>query len=107
MAFYLVQASYSAQTIAAMVKNPSDRSSVMRPLIERMGGKLVGMWFAFGRYDVVAISEMPDNVGAAAFGLALGSSGALSAYHTTPLLTMTEGVEAMKKAGTVGYQPPK
>lgn len=107
MAFFLIQASYSAQTVAAMVKNPTDRSAVMRPLIEGMGGKLVGMWFAFGTYDVVAIGEMPDNVTAAAFALALGASGALSAYHTTPLLSMAEGVEAMKKAGRVGYQPPK
>lgn len=107
MAVYLVQASYAAQTTAAMVKNPSDRSAVMRPLLERMGGKLIGMWFAFGSHDVVAIAEMPDNVSAAATALALGASGALSAYQTTPLLTMAEGMEAMKKAGSIGYQPPK
>ena len=107
MAFYLAQASYSAQTTAAMIKNPSDRSAVMRPLIEGMGGKLVGMWFAFGTYDIVAIAEMPDNVTSAALALAFGASGALSTYHTTPLLTMAEGVEAMKKAGSIPYQPPK
>jgi hypothetical protein len=31
----------------------------------------------------------------------------MSAYRTTPLLTMKEATEAMKKAGSVGYQPPK
>lgn len=107
MAFYLVQASYSAQTTAAMIKNPHDRSAAVRPLIEKMGGKLVGMWFAFGTCDVVGIAEMPDNVSSAAFALAIGASGAMSAFHTTPLLTMAEGIEAMKKAGGLTYQAPK
>ncbi len=107
MAFYLVQASYSVQATAAMVKNPQDRAAAVKPLIERMGGKLHGIWLAFGEFDIVAIAEMPDNVTAAGFAMAIGSSGGMSAYRTTPLLTMSEGVEAMKKAGGVGYQPPK
>lgn len=107
MAFYLVQASYSAQATAAMVKNPQDRAAAVKPLIERMGGKLHGIWLAFGEFDIVAIAEMPDSVSAAAFAMAIGSSGGMSAYRTTPLLTMSEGIEAMKKAGGVGYQPPK
>lgn len=107
MAFFLVQASLSAQATAALIKNPQDREVVLRPLVERMGGKLHGYWYAMGKYDIVSISEMPDNVSAAAFAMALGSSGALTAYVTTPLLTMAEGVAAMKKAGSVTYQPPK
>ena len=50
---------------------------------------------------------MPDSVSAAAFSMAIGSSGAMSAYRTTPLLSMDEAAEAMKKAGSVGYQAPK
>jgi uncharacterized protein with GYD domain len=107
MAYFLVQASYGAPAVGAMVKNPQDRAAAMRPLIEKLGGKLHGMWLCFGEYDVVAIAEMPDAVTAAAFSMAIGSSGAMSAYRTTPLLTMNEAVEAMKKAGSVGYQAPK
>lgn len=106
MSFYLVQASYSAQAIAAMVKKPQDRAAAVRPLIEKMGGKLHGLWLAFGEYDIVGIAEMPDNVSAAAFSMAIGSSGAMSRYRTTPLLTMAEATRAMKKAGGVGYRPP-
>ena len=105
--FYLIQASYGAQTTASMIKNPQDRAAAIRPMIERMGGKLHGLWLAFGEYDVVAIAEMPDNAGAAAISMAIGSSGAMSAYRTTPLMTTVEAMEAMKKAGGVGYQPPK
>lgn len=107
MPHFLVQASYTTQSTAAMIKNPQDRASAIRPMIERMGGKLHGVWFAFGKYDVVAIAEVPDNVSSAALGLAIGASGAMSAYRTTPLLTTAEGVEAMKKAASIGYQAPK
>ena len=107
MPVYLVQASYTPQAVAAMVKNPHDRAAAVKPLIERAGGKLHGLWFAFGTYDVVAIAEMPDNVTAASFAMAVGSSGSFSAYHTTPLLTSAEAADAMKKAAAVGYQPPK
>jgi len=107
MPFYLVQASYSSQATAAMIKSPQDRAAAVRPVIERMGGKLHGLWFAFGEYDAVVIAEMPDNVSAAAVAMAVGSSGGISAYRTTTLLTTAEAMEAMKKAGGVGYQAPK
>jgi len=107
MPMYLVQASYSSQATAAMIKNPQDRAAAVKPMIERMGGKLHGLWLAFGEYDVVAIAELPDNVSATALSMAIGASGALGSYRTTPLLTMAEAMEAMKKAGAAGYQPPK
>lgn len=72
-----------------------------------MGGKLHGMWFTFGEYDIVALAEMPNAMTAAAFAMAIGSTGAMSSYRTTPLLTMDEAVEAMKKAGGVGYKAPQ
>lgn len=106
MATYLVQASYSADATAAMLAKPQDRAAAVRPMIKRMGGKLVGMWFAFGDYDIVAIVDLPDNVSAAALSMAIGSSGALSAYRTTPLISSADGVEAMKQAGGAGYKPP-
>ena len=107
MPFYLVQASYSTQATGAMIKSPQDRAAAVRPVIERMGGKLHGLWLSFGEYDAIVIAEMPDNVSAAAVAMAVGSSGGVSAYRTTPLLTTAEAMEAMKKAGGVGYQPPK
>jgi uncharacterized protein with GYD domain len=107
MPFYLVQASYSTQATAAMIKNPQDRAAAVRPVIERMGGKLHGLWFALGEHDVVVIAEMPENVNAAAVAMAVGASGGISAYRTTPLLTTAEAMEAMKKAAGAGYQQPK
>ena len=59
MAYYMVQAAYTAEAVAAMVKNPEDRAAAIRPVVEKLGGKLVGIWFCFGEYDVVGISELP------------------------------------------------
>ena len=107
MPCYLVQASYTAPAVGAMIKNPQDRAAVVAPMMEKMGGKLHGFWFTFGEYDIVAIVETPDAVSAAAISMAIGSSGAMSTYRTTPLMTSAEATDAMKKAGGVAYQAPK
>jgi uncharacterized protein with GYD domain len=107
MAYYLIQASYGTAAVAAMVKNPQDRAAAIKPMLEKMGGKLHGLWLAFGEYDIVVIAEMPDAVSAAAMSMAIGATGTMTSYRTTPLLSTSEATEAMKKAGGVGYKPPK
>ena len=107
MAQYLFQAAYTSEAWATLVKNPQDRISVVSKAIENVGGRLIGGWLCFGEYDFVAVGELPDNVSAAAFALAAAAGGAVKSLKTTPLLSMEEGIEAMKKAGTSGYAPPK
>ena len=106
MARYLVQACYASQTVSAMVSNPEDRSAVARSIIERLGGMLESFDFTFGDYDAVAIAEFPDNVSVAALSMALSASGSFTTLKTTVLISMDEAVEAMRKAGTIGYRPP-
>ena len=106
MARYLFQASFTSEAWAAQVKNPQNRIEALRPVIEGLGGSLESFYYAFGEYDVVAIAEMPDNVSAAAFSLAASAGGALKAVKTTPLMTIEEGIEAMRKAAGAGYRPP-
>ena len=105
MPHYLHQVAYSREGWEALVKQPQDRVEAVRPAIERLGGKIKSAWFAFGDYDVVVISEMPDNVSAAAISMAFAGGGACKAVHTTPLLSTAEAVEAMKKASQSGYKP--
>ena len=106
MARYLFQAAYTSEAWAAQVKNPQNRIDVVRPVIERLGGRIECVYFAFGEYDLIGIVEMPDNVSAAAFSLAGSAGGGLKAVKTTPLLTIDEGIEAMKQAAGAGYRPP-
>ena len=104
MPHYLVQVAYSREGWEALVKQPQDRIEAVRPTIEGLGGKINNAYFAFGDYDVVLITELPDNVSAASIAMAFAGGGACKAVHTTPLLTSAEAVEAMRKASQSGYR---
>jgi uncharacterized protein with GYD domain len=106
MASYLLQVAYTPEAWANMIAQPHDRLDAVRPVIEKLGGKMLHGWFAFGDYDIVSIIEMPSNVEAAAFSLAAAAGGAIRTIKTTPLMTTAEGIEAMKKASKSGYKAP-
>ncbi len=106
MAHYLFQCSYTAEAWASLLQNPRNRLEAVRSVVEGLGGSMENAWTAFGEYDVVAILQMPDNVSVAAFSMAVAAGGAVKSIKTTPLMSMEEGVEAMKKASGSGYQAP-
>ncbi len=105
MPSFLVQASYTSEALASLIKNPQNRMEVVRKLVEGLGGKLVGGWMSFGDYDIVLIADLPDHVSAAAIALAASAGGSLKAIKTTPLLNSDEGLAAVKKAASSGYTP--
>jgi uncharacterized protein with GYD domain len=107
MPLYLLQVAYTSEGWASLLKTPQNRLDAVRPAVEKLGGKIETGWFCFGEYDLVSVLQMPDNVSAAAFSLAASAGGAVKAIKTTPLLSLDDGVEAMKKAATAGYKPPK
>jgi len=105
MSSYLVQVSYSTEALAALIKNPQNRTEAVRKSVEKLGGKLTGIWLSFGDHDVVVIVELPDNIKAAALAMAVAASGTARSVKTTPLLSVEDGVAALKKAGNSGYKP--
>jgi uncharacterized protein with GYD domain len=104
MSYYLMQVSYSPEGWQTLVKNPQNRVEAVRPAIEELGGRIENAWYSFGEFDVTLVLQMPDNVSAAALSIAFASGGALKTVKTTPLLTATEAMEAMKRAGKAGYR---
>jgi uncharacterized protein with GYD domain len=106
MALYMYQASYTSEAWAEQLKNPQNRLEQMRPVVEAAGGKLLAFYYAFGEYDVVAIMEAPDNVSISALALAVAAGGAVKEGKTTVLMSVEEGIEAMRRAGGTGYRPP-
>jgi uncharacterized protein with GYD domain len=106
MPSYMIQLSYTPEVLAGFIKKPVDRTEAITKLVSKIGGRLVGSWFSFGDYDAVLIIDGSDNVSAAACSLAVSASGAFKAFKTTPLLGIKEGMDAMKKAGDLGYKPP-
>jgi uncharacterized protein with GYD domain len=87
MPYYLLQVAYSPEAWAAMVKKPHMPLEGLRPILERLGGKLEGGWLAFGEYDAVLICQMPDQASAAALAMSAATEGAVRAIKTTPLMT--------------------
>jgi len=105
MAHFLIQLAYTTEAWAAMVKNPQDRSAAVSGAIQKLGGRIERFWLSFGEYDIVGIVDMPNNVSAAAFAMAIGAGGACKTLRTTPLLSLEDGIDAMKQAATCGYKP--
>ena len=101
----MIQGSYGMEGLSAIVKEPQNRIQAIQPAIENLGGKLINAYFSFGEYDFVLIVEMPDNLSAVGISMAFGAGGAVKSIKTTPLLSATETMEAMKKASTAGYKP--
>jgi len=106
MPLYLSKFNYTSETWATLIENPEDRRKAAQTYIESVGGKFHGFWYAFGTHDGFTLWEAPDNVSMAAVALALSAGGAISSLETTVLLTVDETIEALRKAGNVGYRAP-
>lgn len=102
---FLHQVSYTPEALASLISNPQDRFDAIRAPIEKLGGRIEHGYFAFGEHDAILITEMPDNVSAAAIALAFAAGGSLRNCTTTALMTTAEALDAMKKAATCGYKP--
>jgi uncharacterized protein with GYD domain len=68
------------------VKDSPKRAEAARQQAEKMGGKLQ-IWYTLGEYDIVAVSEFPDDAVAQRFLFWLGSLGNV---RTTTLKAWTE-----------------
>jgi uncharacterized protein with GYD domain len=108
MGTYLYEVSYTADAWARQLVNPTNRVEAVRPVIEAAGGKVVAAYFAFGDADVVLIAELPDNISAASLSLVFSAGGSVSSCKTTVLMSISDGVAAITKAGQIAgnYKPP-
>jgi len=110
MPLYMYQAAYTAESLAAQLKNPQNRAeSVGHAICEAAGGRLVGAWYCFGDYDLVLVADVPNNESMAAIALAVAAGGAIKSAKTTVLMTGAEAVAGMKKADAVAktYKPAR
>ena len=106
MPHYLMRFSYTPEAWARLIKKPEDRREVARAVVENLGGKLHGFWYGFGEHDGFVLIEAPTNVAAAAFSVGIAAGGALRSAETTPLLTVEETIEMLKKAQGLPYRSP-
>ena len=73
-----------------------DRVEDGERLIEEAGGKLVGVWVTFGRYDVVEVFEAPNDQVALEIVTRLGAGGAEDT-ETLRAFTREEAEDIIRK----------
>lgn len=74
MPTYVSLVNWTEKGIAAF-KDTVDRSEAGKELAGKFGGALKEIYWTIGPYDIVAVSEAPDDESATAFALALGAQG--------------------------------
>ena len=76
-------------------------------MLNDAGGRLIDYYFSFGDSDVIVVSEAPDNVTAASAVIAIAKAGAVTDVKTTVLMSYDDGIEAVRRSGSMGYSSPE
>lgn len=81
--------------------NPQDAWDRVTSTAESVGGRLESLFYAFGEHDLVGILEFPDDKALAAWSIAISAGGAVRSVQSTSLLTIEDGMAAMRQASSV------
>jgi uncharacterized protein with GYD domain len=108
MAIYITQGRYTADAVKGMVANPENREKAVADLMEKAGGKLLALYFTFGEYDFLSISEAPSEEVMASALIAGAAAGGISHFRTSVAMTAKDAMKAFKSAGALGksFKPP-
>ena len=104
MTLYLIEETITSQAAAAIMKKPHDRAEAIRPIFESVGGKLEHYYVAYSENTIYLLAEIPDQESLAAIIWAFQAGGGPMSIKATPLMTATEALNVMKRAGSLGYQ---
>jgi uncharacterized protein with GYD domain len=74
MATFVSLISWTDQGIKGF-KDSAERADAFAALVAKAGGKVVGLYWTLGEYDLVAITEAPDAETATAVLLQVGALG--------------------------------
>ena len=107
MTVYMYQASYTAKSMAAQLKEPHDPLEAIRPTLEELGAKILVAGFPFGEYDVLVVYEAPDDMTAASVAMAIAAAGEVKSGKTTRLLSGQEWLESLRKRRIVTSRKPR
>ena len=74
MATYVSLLNWTEQGIKAY-RDTTARAKAANGLAAKFGGRIASIWWTIGPYDLVAVTEFPDDESSTAFALALASAG--------------------------------
>ena len=97
MGHYLIEVGYTPEAWASQAEAQPNVVDRITPALDTVGAKIECLYYAFGANDLVGVIDFKTPEDAAGFGIAVASSGALRSYKTTPLLTVAQGMDSMKR----------
>jgi len=107
MPTYMTSFTYHNETWQKLAKKPEDRSIAVKYLMEKLGGRLINMYYTTGGdSDGFIIYEAPDAKTAATAMLTVGLAGHVRGLKTTQLYSVAEALEVMGQAGRLSYPTP-
>jgi len=86
---------YTQKGIADLKGSP-ERIKQAKAALEKLGGRMVGVWVTMGQYDLVGIADLPNDEAAAIMALSLGSLGNVTT-QTMRALSEDEFAEVVAK----------
>ena len=92
---YIILANWTDQGIKN-VKDTVKRSKYFEDVIEKAGGKSIGIYYTIGRYDIVAIVEAPNDEAMASVLYRTGSLGNIRS-ETLKAFSMAEAANIIEK----------
>jgi uncharacterized protein with GYD domain len=105
MSYYCHQVSYTTDARKRLLSDPHDRYEAIRSPIEKLGGHLQSSFFTLGPFDVLVISEFPQDVSLADIAVAFSHGGAIASIHTYPLLPLPEVSETLSEPAPNPHSP--
>lgn len=93
MSTYVHLMELGTENLETMEHSP-DRRQAAREVVAEEGGELQALYYTFGRYDVVAVAEYPDDGAAARAAVTFRGEGNTS-VETLPAFTEAEWDEAV------------
>lgn len=94
MSNYILLIRWTEQGISKIKESPA-RYNSFKSSVEKAGGKLIGGYYTFGKYDVVLIIEAPSDEVVMSLMLKVGSAGNVKS-HTLKAFTAEEGIRIIK-----------
>jgi uncharacterized protein with GYD domain len=86
MPIYVTLYKFTDQGVKAVKESPA-RAEAATKALEAIGGKLLGLYYTMGEYDLIGIGEVPNDEAAMTYALGLGSAGNV---RTTTLKAFTK-----------------
>ncbi|SJM33024.1 conserved hypothetical protein [Mesorhizobium delmotii] len=98
-----ILANYEPHAAKGLIQG-SDREAAIKTVFESVGGKMAGIMFTRGAYDVVVNGEVPDQAAGMGLALAVRASGSVTDLVVLEELDMKAVLAAANKAARV-YKP--